>query len=112
MIYSRILNKKGGPGEIARELRNKYAIDEIVIHSHRDSCAATGEKLYAKETQFVPAPGISTGAGDNFNAAYSFASLMQLGHTERLQFANLYAHYYITNGRSPDLKTLYRYKPL
>jgi hypothetical protein len=112
MLDERILQKKH-PAPQARDLRETavllsqvYGIDEIVIHSHRESFAHAGNALYTTETVYVPAPKISTGAGDHFNAAYAFASLMGLPPQEKLRFATLCAYVYVSTGKTPTLKTL------
>jgi sugar/nucleoside kinase (ribokinase family) len=51
-------------------------------------------------------PKISTGAGDHFNAAYSYASLAGLPAAEKLRFANAYSGAYIAKGASPGLEDI------
>jgi sugar/nucleoside kinase (ribokinase family) len=91
---------------IAENIHHHYSIDEIIVHSNTVSFAFIGNENYSAETKYIAMPKISTGAGDNFNAAYAFASLMGLTAKERLGFANLYAYTYLFDGKSPGLRNL------
>jgi sugar/nucleoside kinase (ribokinase family) len=89
------------PREIARNIARRYAIDEILIHSHDGALLQRGDETFTAETALVPEPKISTGAGDHFNAAYAFAALEGRAPAERLNFAGRCAGAYISTGKSP-----------
>ncbi|MDR2477087.1 MAG: hypothetical protein LBD18_04795 [Treponema sp.] len=114
LLEERILNKyrrgkdlsEDGMEELGSKIFTLADIDEIIIHSHHKSIAVTAEGVFGSMTTFCGSPAISTGAGDHFNAAYSFALLNKLSVKERLQFANFYAFTYITAGISQNIKGL------
>lgn len=91
---------------IAAGLRQTYGIDEILIHTLHCSILCTGRGLANLPVQTLQKPRISTGAGDNFNAASCYAALAGWGDEERLRFANRYVHQYLLQGSSPALKEI------
>jgi hypothetical protein len=94
---------------IARTIVRNYDFDEVVIHAHHGSFAvAHGEEFFVA-TDRVAEPGISTGAGDNFNAAYAFAALNDFTVEDRLRFANFYAYIYISSSTRYGIRELYNY---
>jgi sugar/nucleoside kinase (ribokinase family) len=92
---------------IAKTICDRYTIDEVLIHAHHESCAAAQEGVFSVRTRRLASPKISTGAGDNFNAAYAFAALYGLPFTERLRFANFYASAYILSGINQNMDGLW-----
>ena len=91
------------PREIARNIARRYAIDEILVHSHDGALLQRGDETFTAETALVPKPKISTGAGDHFNAAYAFAALGGKAPAERLGFACRCAGAYVSTGKSPRI---------
>ena len=91
---------------IGKALRARFGIDEVLIHTLRETvlCAARGTVREA--ARFVEQPVRSTGAGDHFNGAFCFASVVGLTDRERVQFANRYVHSYLTHGYGPTLPAL------
>ncbi|MDR2110086.1 MAG: PfkB family carbohydrate kinase [Spirochaetaceae bacterium] len=84
-------------------IRRRYGITEVVIHSHGGALVSRGGESCEINMPPIASPKISTGAGDNFNAAYAFASLLELPPEDTLRFALLYARAYVSEGRSFDL---------
>lgn len=98
-------NVQALPG-IAEKLCAGYGMDEVIIHTIRETYLLTGRGLARRHSDFVPAPKISTGAGDNFNGAFCFATVQGLGDEDRIAFANAAARFYITHGRAASLAEL------
>ncbi len=92
--------------DLLKYLQDSFQIDEIIIHQHHESLLICSEGLVKSPVMRIENPKISTGAGDNFNAAYCFARLLDLTPLERLRFANLYAQNYIAIGKSLKLESL------
>jgi sugar/nucleoside kinase (ribokinase family) len=86
---------------LAEKLRACFAIDEVLIHQHSESISVSAEGVFSSPTELSSRPVISTGAGDNFNAAWCCARLSGLAPEERLAFANTYAGLYVTSGKNP-----------
>ncbi|WP_298016394.1 hypothetical protein [uncultured Dysosmobacter sp.] len=94
------------PAAIASALRDTYAVDEVIVHTIRDTALVTPRGTVRLPTDFVAHPRISTGAGDHFNAASCFAAVMDFPDLERVEFANTFAHFYVSEGRTPQLSEL------
>ena len=93
--------------EIAESLYSRFCLDELVIHHCEESISLSpADGLVRVRCAVNSCPKVSTGAGDNFNAAYCFASLAGLPAAEKLIFANAYAAAYIASGSSPPLAVL------
>lgn len=102
----RLLDGQTDPADIAQAVRAAYGIDEVIVHTIRESVLVTPRGVTRQPTDFVAHPRISTGAGDNFNGASCFAAVMGLPDDERVAFANAFAHRYVSTGRSPTLDEL------
>ncbi len=102
----RLLNGEQVLLNIAQKLRIQYAVDEVIVHTIRQTILVTPRAVTVRDTRFVEHPRISTGAGDNFNGASCTALLMGLCDEERVEFANDFAHYYVKNGVNPSFEQL------
>ena len=106
VIAERLLERQTDPEDIAQAARTAYGIDEVIVHTIRESVLVTPRGTTRQETDFVERPRISTGAGDNFNGASCFAAVMGMDDADRLAFANAFAHFYISQGHNPSLQEL------
>lgn len=102
----RLLEGETDCREIAHQLRRKYAIDEIIVHTIHETILETPRGIVTRNTDFVEHPRISTGAGDNFNGASCAALLMGLSDEERVEFANDFAHFYVANAINPTFEQM------
>jgi len=80
--------------------------DMLVIHTSGISYAWYEGSVYSSKPLFIPAPMLSTGAGDHFNAGFCSGLLMGFDPGLSLSLANLVAGFYMTNGRSPSIEAL------
>ena len=94
---------RGTPGSLPDAIRRRYGIAEVVVHSHDGALVSRDGETCEITMPPLASPKISTGAGDNFNAAYAFAALMELPLEDTLRFAVLYARTYVSEGRSFEL---------
>ena len=78
----------------------------LLLHNHSGAVAFRKNDFAQKDSFFIEAPKLLTGAGDNFNAGFCFAQLMELGLEDSLTIAHLVAACYIKNGESPDWNAL------
>ncbi|MDR1771460.1 MAG: carbohydrate kinase family protein [Hungatella sp.] len=92
--------------EIAHEVRKRYGIDEVLIHTLKDSLLMSSRGIVRIPTDFVENPVKSTGAGDHFNAASCLGVLMGLCDEERVILANRVSSFYVRNGYSPRLEEI------
>lgn len=106
VIAGRLLSCGTELEAIGSTMRKEFGIDEIMIHTIRESLLVTPRGVTRRPSEFVEHPKISTGAGDNFNAALCFGTVMGLTDEERVIFANRYASFYVSNGYSPNLEEI------
>lgn len=106
VIASRVLGCRLNSLVIANTLRERYAIDEILVHTVHESLLISQRGQTLLPTEYVERPKISTGAGDNFNAAFCCGTLMGMTDEEKIRFANRYTSFYVSNGYSPSLEQI------
>ena len=82
---------------------NKMNIDRIVVHAAKEAAVfESGQSAYFKSF-YISDPKISTGAGDNFNAGFCAAILLDLPSDQSLVLANAVSGFYVREGRSTTL---------
>lgn len=106
MIGERIFTNLTNFTDIALDICKNYRIDEVIIHATKKSLIATKRGVYEQATTFVENPKKTTGAGDHFNGAICFATLLALSDEERITFANDVGNFYVRNGYSPTVEEL------
>ncbi len=75
----------------------------LVVHSAKEAIAFDRKNMYKGNSFHIKDPVISTGAGDNFNAGFCTAQLLQLDAGASVLFANAIAGLYVKNGFSPGI---------
>ena len=74
LVTARAIRLEAGDlAGVGEALRKRFGITEVLIHTLRESLLCTPRGVSRKDTRFIPEPKISTGAGDHFNAAASWA---------------------------------------
>ena len=92
--------------ELARALRSRLGVSEIVIHHIRSAAVAGTDGESALPGPFCAAPKKSTGAGDRFNAGYVLGKLLGLPPEERLLCATASSGFFVREARSAHLPEL------
>ncbi|MEO6719906.1 MAG: PfkB family carbohydrate kinase [Ferruginibacter sp.] len=105
LIYTALFQKP--PGDELESLGSPI-FDELkpttlVLHSPKQAIAIDNSGLFACNSFFVADPKISTGAGDNFNAGFCAAQLLNASAALSIVFANAVSALYVRNGISPQL---------
>ncbi len=106
VIAARVLNCGYDLAMIGKTLRERYGVDEVLIHTIHESLLVTLQGVTLRPTDFVAHPKISTGAGDNFNAAFCFGTVMGMTDEDRVFFSNRFASFYVSHGYSPSLEKI------
>ena len=106
VISERLLGGGEHAAETAYALHRDYDIDKVLVHTIHESVLVSSGGMIRQMTAFVANPCISTGAGDHFNGAFCFASVMGFSDADCVAFANEFAHFYILQGRAPSLEDL------
>lgn len=95
--------------KLGERIFEQLNIDTLLLHSSKEALSFNEEGLFAAKGFFIDNPAISTGAGDNFNAGFCAASLLQLEPGLCLMFANSVAACYVKTGMSPGLTELVQF---
>ena len=85
--------------ELLRKLNQEKFAAEVVLQTLKMTTAYDGSRFYHRATEYVEKPLISTGAGDNFNAGYCAAAILELPMGKKIKLANLSSHTYLTTGK-------------
>ena len=104
-IY-KVLYNNDPTGELTflgERIFDKLNIDILLLHSSKEAVAINTDGKFSSGSFFINNPVISTGAGDNFNAGFCTAQLLDLDLDSSLLFANVVAGFYVKAGRSPML---------
>ena len=91
---------------VAEKIFEKLNIDTVLLHSTKEAFVVDARGTHHAESYFVKNPKLSTGAGDNFNAGYCTARLMNLDPKSALCFAHAVSGSYVKEGRSPILEDI------
>src|SRR3954470_6014892 len=96
--------------ENARAIREKLALQCVVIHPRRSAAAATDDGQSATFFgPFVQQPKISTGAGDHFNAGFCLGRVLGMSLPESLCTGVATSGYYVRTADSPTAEQLAKF---
>ncbi|MGA3172628.1 MAG: PfkB family carbohydrate kinase [Chthoniobacteraceae bacterium] len=93
----------------AREIREALGIHTVVIHPTSFAAAADATGAAHVVGPFTPAPKITTGAGDHFNAGFCIGRLLGLDLAPSLQLGVATSGYYVRHAKSPRLNELKKF---
>ncbi|MEP6728522.1 MAG: hypothetical protein ABJC98_22045 [Bacteroidota bacterium] len=83
-----------------KKLFTYLEVDTLLLHNRDKAVVFRTNEFAEKKSFFMEAPKLLTGAGDNFNAGFCFAQLMDCCLEDSLLIAHLISSYYIKNGES------------
>lgn len=92
------------PKEMGEALYKKLGIHKIIVHSSREAICWDDQGVHQEPTTFVKEPKLLTGAGDNFNAGFCAALLLEQSISHALQMGHAVSGYYLRKGESPSLE--------
>ncbi|MDO8686340.1 MAG: hypothetical protein Q7J78_06700 [Clostridiales bacterium] len=87
--------------EVGTGIYEKLDIDTLVIHPVNCSISWNKDGMHSADNFYISQPKLSTGGGDNFNAGFCWAMLMNMDITSSLVIANAVSGFYVKNGYSP-----------
>jgi sugar/nucleoside kinase (ribokinase family) len=90
----------------AAAIRDECGITAVVIHSMEEASVATEKGVWWVHGPYSLSPVVSTGGGDNFNAGFCNAYLLDMEPGECALMAAYTSGYYVTHGRSPGREDL------
>jgi len=90
------------PALIAAALRDRLKV-EVVVHPTAYAVAATadGAPVVRCDGPYTAKPKITTGAGDHFNAGYSYARVLGVPAAQAVCIGKATSGFYVRTGRSP-----------
>lgn len=91
---------------LAAGIREKLAVDTVVVHPRECAACATPAGAWRVPGPFVEQPLISTGAGDHFNAGFVTGQLLGLTPESCLALGVSTSGHYVRTAESPSLATL------
>lgn len=91
---------------LARYLFARLRVNTLVIHPVKASCAMTRDGYHEAQGPYCESPKLTTGAGDNFNAGFVFATIAGLPMEQRLLLGMATSGYYVRNAAAPNLPRL------
>lgn len=105
-IYEVLFNEayNGYLEDIGTHIQKALQLEILILHTAAFSIGFTKDNNYKADTFFIEQPILLTGAGDNFNAGFITASLLDLSLHHRLVFANAVASLYMRNGNSTQIQ--------
>jgi len=108
MLYQILYKNTASNGlkHIGDSIYEIMTIDTLVIHP-RDCALGWEQNDFCEVSSFfVNKPKISTGGGDNFNAGFCYAQMLECNLHDSLLIANGVAGYYIREAVSPTVEQL------
>lgn len=111
LIHESLFQKKP-PKEflkLGEKLFEKLGIDTLVLHSSKEAIGFNAKGVVAVKSFFIRSPLISTGAGDNFNAGFCTAQLLELDLEQSLLLANAVAGNYVSSGKSGTVNDVIKF---
>jgi len=88
----------------AQGIYEKMGIYCIAVHPTRSACCVIDGEFYTVDGPYCEKPKLTTGAGDNFNAGFCFASAMGFTPLESLTLGVATSGYYVRNAKSPKIE--------
>ncbi len=110
-VYHALIGPPPSPGPehvnvMAKGIRNKTGLNQVVVHAKRYTVAATEAGTIKIEGPYCAEPKITTGAGDHFNAGYCNGLLYGLNTESCLLAGVASAGYYVRTAKSPSMADL------
>lgn len=102
-------NQPNGIKRIGREIIEQLNISTLFIHTLKYAIGFTAEETVEVEGKYIEKPLISTGGGDNFNAGFCLAKLLNLSLEQSLRVACEVSSFYVSKGYSPSFTNLIDY---
>ena len=91
---------------IGSELIKKIDVTVLLLHNRNEAVAVTRERQAKLPSYLIEHPKLLTGAGDNFNAGFCYAYLLNFDLVDCLAAAHAVSNFYVRNGVSPSLENL------
>jgi hypothetical protein len=91
---------------LAGDIAGKLPIHTLVVHPTRYAIAVTGDTVTAVKGLYTSKPGITTGAGDHFNAGFCLGKLLEFDDDLALLVGVTNSGHYVRTAQSPSVDQL------
>ena len=91
---------------LAREICDRLQIHALALHPVSYALAVRAGKVDMMEGPYIPAPLITTGAGDHFNAGFCLGELLGFENVLCVLLGVATSGYYVRSAQSPGLRDL------
>jgi hypothetical protein len=92
--------------KLITQLAEKLEIYSVVVHPTIEAATVINGTYYHVHGPYTPKPKLTTGAGDNFNAGFCLAQMLDLTGEQSLIVAVATSGYYVRNAKSPTFNEL------
>ncbi len=96
----------------AKAVYEKLSIYCLVVHPIKEAVAVVNSEFFITKGPYCEKPKLTTGAGDNFNAGFSFGQALGLSPLSSLTLGVCTSGYYVKNAKSPTISELIEALPL
>jgi len=111
LTYKALMNTdhQATPDEMGESLYQNLGIYKLIVHCSTEALCWDEHGAHQEPTTFVKEPKLLTGAGDNFNAGFCAALLLNQPTSQALKMGHAVSGYYLRKGESPSLEQVIRY---
>lgn len=92
--------------ELVKYLKTKIDVSTIVVHPVKSAVASGPEGTFRVDGPYCPAPKLTTGAGDNFNAGFITGRMAGLNLEQSIRLGTANSGFYVRNARSATFSEL------
>ncbi|MEP6749124.1 MAG: hypothetical protein ABJB86_15430 [Bacteroidota bacterium] len=86
--------------KFSKKIFTQLQVDTLLLHTRTKAIAIQKNEYVQKDSFVIKSPKLLTGAGDNFNAGFCFAQLIDCNLEDSLVLAHFVSAQYIKNGKS------------
>jgi hypothetical protein len=99
-------NKKIDLKKLVKQVAEKLNIYSLVVHPTIEAATVIGGEYFHAVGPYTAKPKLTTGAGDNFNAGFCLAQILNLSPEQSLILGVATSGYYVRNAKSPTFKNV------
>lgn len=95
--------------KLVTQVADKLGIYSVVVHPTIEAATVIAGTYYQTDGPYTPKPKLTTGAGDNFNAGFCLAQMLNLTPEQSLIMGVATSGYYVRNAKSPTFNEVIKF---